>query len=208
MGEEWLWHDKVGIVPFFAHNLRPLQPVLRSCLHYCYKLLNKIIQLFDIPGPDTYCRFSFLFHLCRKGLLKEILVSLGIPDVTLPFSDSSKVVGKEEREMKKSHLEKNTTSREQTWSKYEERMGPNIAEAGWWGRTRRRSHGRSRGLPPLIVAHWQPSSQQRLIRKNRFRQTAKSEFPPLPTWFRPTDVKAHENSLMGYRKGVANKKTH
>ena len=71
MGEEWLWHDKVGIVPFFAHNLRPLQPVLRSCLHDCYKLLDKIIQLFDIPWPDTYCSFSFLFHLCRKGLLKK-----------------------------------------------------------------------------------------------------------------------------------------
>ena len=52
MGEEWLWHDKVGIVPFFAHNLRPLQPVLRSCLHDCYKLFDKIIELLIFLGGE------------------------------------------------------------------------------------------------------------------------------------------------------------
>ena len=58
MGEEWLWHDKVGIVPFFAHNLRPLQPVLRSCLHYCYKLLNKIISCYNLFFYQNKHRFA------------------------------------------------------------------------------------------------------------------------------------------------------
>ena len=39
MGEEWLWHDKVGIVPFFAQP-KALDPVCMIVTNYLIRLLN------------------------------------------------------------------------------------------------------------------------------------------------------------------------